>query len=171
MKVKFTLQTFGDNSLGYETHFPVPNEIAEKFIDGKDRRIIVDHGYDKPHHCALNHDGLGGYYILLNKEIRKKAGYELGKEYAINIVKDKSKYGMYCPPSFEELLNQDPEGEAYFESLTPGAKRSLLHIVGKLKSEAKQIEKGFILLEYLKEVQGKLDFKELQQAFKERKFL
>ena len=67
----------------------------------------------------------------------------------------------------EELLAQDEHGSKVFHDLTPGRQRSLLHLVGKPKSEAIRIKKAITILEYLKSVNGVLDFKELNLAFKQ----
>jgi len=66
----------------------------------------------------------------------------------------------------EELLLQDEDGNKVFHRLTPGKQRSLLHIIAKPKSENIRIKKAVAILEYLKSVNGKLDFKELNLAIK-----
>lgn len=163
------VEQFHDNSL-YTFHVPVPQDVLLYFREHNVKRLICNYNGMEDIHLSLVPDGLGGAFLHINKEWRKKLGVDLHDKVRVKLREDKSKYGMFVPPSFEELLLQDPEGAHYFESLTPGKKRSLLHHVGKFKSEQKQIEKGFIVLGYLKEVKGKLDFKELHEAFKQKKF-
>lgn len=110
--------------------------------------------------------GENGYFININKEVRTELKLEIGSVVDVSLKPDKSKYGTYLPPEFEELLEQDKLGAEYFELLTPGKKRSLLHIVSKFKSSDKRIEKGIIILNYLCHTEGKLDFKELNEAFR-----
>lgn len=159
-----------DDSLMWNYRFTVPNDIASQLID-KDRRIIFRiNGEEFPNHAALMPNGSGGFYIMVNKELRKKHKIEEGSTVQITIQKDTSKYGMYVPTCFEDICIQDPEGSAYFHNLTIGKQRTLLHLMGKPKSEAKQIEKTLIIFDYLKSAFGELDFKALNQAFKTSRF-
>jgi bifunctional DNA-binding transcriptional regulator/antitoxin component of YhaV-PrlF toxin-antitoxin module len=157
------------SSLMWDFRFPIDKDDAEKLID-KDRRVICTINNELEFNCGFIPDGKGNYYINVNKEIRKQTGIEAGDQVSLTIIKDESKYGMPIPPTFEELLYQDPEGAAYFEALTPGKIRSLLYLIGKPKSEQKQLEKGLIILDYLKEANGILDHRGLNEAFKTNRF-
>ena len=90
----------------------------------------------------------------------------IGEEIDIELSKDKSKYGIAQPKEMEELLEQDEIGSIILHKLTPGRQRSLLHIAGIPKSENIRINRAVAILEYLKMVNGKLDFKELNLAIK-----
>ncbi len=153
-------------------HFciPVEKDIAELFIHGDNRRVIctINHGHTYP--AALMHDGQGAYLININKEVRKKMGVTEGIPIEVHLKKDTSDYGMPMPEEFQELLDQDEEGNRVFHSLTLGKQRSLLYIAGKLKSAEKRLEKSIIIIDYLKSVNGILDFKELNEAIKNSKF-
>jgi bifunctional DNA-binding transcriptional regulator/antitoxin component of YhaV-PrlF toxin-antitoxin module len=157
------------SSLMWDYRIPVSNEDVKKLITS-DRRMICSINNQKEFSCGLIPDGKGNYYINLNKELRKDLDLDVGDKVEISLKKDQSEYGMPLPPSFEELLYQDPEGALLFNALTPGKRRSLLYVIGKPKSEQKQLEKGLIVLDYLKEVEGKLDFRELNLAFKDNRF-
>jgi hypothetical protein len=157
------------SSLMWDYRFPIDKEEAEKIIT-EDRRIICTINNEYEFNCGLIPDGKGNYFINVNKEIRSKLALEEGDKVHLLIYKDQSKYGMPVPDSFQELLYQDPEGEKYFNSLSPGKIRSLLYVIGKPKSEQKQLEKGLVILDYLKEVEGVLDFKELSDAMKSNRF-
>jgi bifunctional DNA-binding transcriptional regulator/antitoxin component of YhaV-PrlF toxin-antitoxin module len=153
-----------DSSLMWNFVLPISKEIARPFIT-EDRRVICTiNSYS--FQCALIPDGTSDFYIMVNKELRNKLKLKENQEIEIIIEKDTSKYGIYLPPEFEEILNQDGIGSKYFHELTIGKQRSLLHVIGKIKSSGIRINKGLILINYLKEVQGKLDFKELNEAFK-----
>jgi len=106
------------------------------------------------------------YFILVNKAIRDELGLSLGKRVNLELAKDQSKYGMDIPDSFQALLEQDPEGKGYFESLSMGKQRSLIYIVAKVKSLDSQINKGLAILEHLRDSCGKLDFKVLNERIK-----
>lgn len=157
------------STLMWDYRIPVDKEDAEKIIT-TDRRVICIINDSLEFNAGLLPDGKGNYFININKENRNKLNLDAGDKIRLTLSKDESKYGMPVPPSFEELLYQDPEGEALFNALTPGKIRSLLYLIGKPKSEQKQLEKGLVILEYLKESGGKLDGKELNQAFKDNRF-
>ena len=70
------------------------------------------------------------------------------------------------PIELQELLYQDPEGSNYFESLTPGRKRNLIHIVSVVKNTNSRLNKALAIVHHLKEFEGKLDFKILIQTIK-----
>ena len=103
---------------------------------------------------------------MINKEHRKAIEKLQKTELEIELINDTSKYGIALPAEMETLLEQDDIGRQFFEKLTPGKQRSILHIIGKPKSEAIRIKKAITALDYLVSVQGKLDFKELNDAFK-----
>jgi len=157
------------STLLWDYRITILKESVEYLI-GKDRRMLCSINNQKEFSCGLIPDGKGNYYINLNKELRKDLDLDVGDKVEISLKKDESEYGMPLPPTFEELLYQDPEGALLFNALTPGKRRSLLYVIGKPKSEQKQLEKGLIVLDYLKEVEGKLDFRELNLAFKDNRF-
>jgi len=96
----------------------------------------------------------------------KKQRLNVGDSLAVIVEEDTSKYGVPMPEEMEELLLQDPEGEAVFHALTAGKIRSLLFKVNGFKSVDKRIEKSIIILEHLKANDGKLDWKMLNEAWK-----
>lgn len=158
-----------ESSLMWNHQIAIPGDIAAELLKPDKRVICAINGSDS-YHCALNSDGAGGYYVLVNKERRKKLNLQTGDTVKVVLEKDTSEYGMAVPECFTELCYQDPEGDKLFHELTKGRQRSLLHVMGKPKSEAKQLEKALIIFEYLKSVNGQLDFKELNEAFKNSRF-
>ena len=121
------------------------------------------------YHAALTPFGDGRFCIRVNKDVRKKISKDFGDKVSLELNEDKSKYGIHLPEEFEELLLQDMEGEKLFHALTPGKQRSLLHLIGKPKSEEIRLRKGLVVLMHLKSNKGVLDFKLLNQAFKDNK--
>ena len=145
----------------------MPQEIAAHFIGKKNKRVICSfRDGEKKIHCALMPDGIGGWFINMNKALRKELKIELLDEIAVELKEDLSKYGMAMPDELEELLKLDPEGDKIFHELTAGKQRTLIHHVGKYKNTDTRLTKALIIVNYLKEVQGKLDWKELNEAFK-----
>lgn len=168
VQFKATLSNFYDSGV-YWGYVNVPIELAEK-VRGKERRVVCKLSDDIKFHCALMHNGKGGFFVNIKKEYQKKLGVLDGDELTIKLREDNSKYGFPVSEAFLELLYQDPEGDMVFHSLTKGKQRSLLHIINKVKREQLQLQKAHIILDYLKSVNGKLDYKELNQAFKNNRF-
>ena len=159
-QLKTTLQKFDSNLWGF--HFPVPSAIADKFIEGNDRRVIcwINDEFRIQNALMPNSEG---YFLLINKDLVKKLNLSVGEEVKLKLEKDRSEFGLPMPESFRTLLEQDTEGNRYFEQLTPGKKRNLLYIVGKVKNIDSQLNKGLAILHHLKTEEGKLDFKKLNQ--------
>ena len=118
-------------------------------------------------HAGFMPEGDGKYFLMLSKDVLKKLQLSGTESVEVHIEKDTTKYGMPISEEMKELLELDPEGATLFHKLTPGKIRSLLHMINKLKSSDKRIEKSVIILEHLKANNGKLDYKMLHQAFKE----
>jgi uncharacterized protein YdeI (YjbR/CyaY-like superfamily) len=110
--------------------------------------------------------GKGDFFVNTNKELRKKAKLALGDKVDIQLEKDTTKYGMLLPKELETAWELDEEGHAIFHTLTMGKQRSLVYQIGKPKSSDTRIKKALTLLAYLKSVNGNLDFRELNEAYK-----
>ncbi len=165
MEFKSILDDFNSNLWGH--HFSVPKDIGEKFCEGDNRRVICQLNGTVEFQCALMPNKAKGYFINVNKEIRTKLNLKVGDQCVLKLTKDNSKYGLPVPEEFTELLYQDPEGEKIFHSLTMGKQRSLIYIIAKPKRAETRLNKAIVILDFLKENNGALDFKMLNQAFKD----
>jgi len=154
-----------ESTLGWNHHFVVPLDVSEKILKGN-RRVICEINNKISFQCGLFPKGKGIYFINMNKQNRDKLNIAAGDELSIKLSEDTSKYGIPIPPVFEELLKQDPIGSERFHDQTPGTQRSLLYIIAKPKSERLRLEKGLIILEYIKSFDGKVDFKGLSEALR-----
>ncbi len=165
MTLEFTskLETFDGNLWGY--HFHVPDEIAEKFIEGNNRRVITTVNQSIELRSALM-GSKTGWFIMMNKPTVTKHQLHVGVELQVRLEKDSSKYGMEMPEELLVLLDQDEEGDKLFHELTPGKQRSLIYIVSKVKNTNSRLNKALAIVHHLKEVQGKLDFKRLNETIK-----
>jgi len=161
---KTCLDLLDSNVYGY--HFPVPDVIVQKFVEGNNRRVVCTINGSYTFHCALMPLG-DSSYILANNALRKKLQIELGDEVTISLVKDHSEYGFPMPESFQALLEQDEEGNRIFHSLTKGKQRSLIYLVLKVKNIDSQINKGLAILHHLRDCNGNIDYKGLNQRIKE----
>ena len=153
----------------WNMHLTVPQEVSDHFLGRKVTRIVCDIEGRHSFHAALMPKGKGTYFININKDIRKKLGLREGDKVQITLVPDESKYGIHIAEEMQELLNQDVEGSHLFHQLTMGKQRTLIHIASSLKSSDGRLRKALMILDYLKSVNGQLDFKELNTFMKENR--
>jgi len=164
--MQFLAKINGQSLPMWTTYVMVPEEISEHFIKTLQTRRVKMILENTIYQVALHPDGNGCFALQLSKGTMKKHQLEIGSSVSITLEEDHSKYGIYCCEEFEELLKIDFEGSEYFHQLTPGKQRSLIHIISKLKSEQKRIEKGLVVLDHLKNQNGKLDYEILREDFK-----
>ena len=151
-------------------YFPVPREVAEKFeVKSGTRRVVCTANNKLTFQSAVLPNGKG-FYIGTNKSIRDTLGIEAGDKVRLELAKDESKYGCPMPEEFQEVLNQDPEGDKFFHSLTPGKQRSLLYFVGSVKDIDKRINTALTVIEHLKRNDGKLVHETLHDELKHPSF-
>ena len=159
-----TLERFNDSPIwGY--YFPIDEEMAAFFTKDKDRRVI----------CLINDQietrsaimpGKLGHFIMINQQTVKRLRLQVGGKVNLVLEKDNSEYGMEMPDELREMLLQDELGSKYFHELTPGKQRNLIYIVSKVKNTNSRINKALAIMHHLKEVQGALDFKMLNETIK-----
>ncbi|WP_333807754.1 DUF1905 domain-containing protein [Flavobacterium sp.] len=169
MKFQGKIYSFGENSLGHGPYIEIPEAIYQELL-----KITTD----KRVKCTLNNKITVSramapkgdfHYILLNKEVLKEAKLSLGDSVLVELQPDESKYGMPISEEMEEVLYHDPDGSVLFHKLTPGAQRTLIHIINKIKSTNLKIERSFVILEHLKKTKGKIDFELLKEDFKNQR--
>ena len=167
---KFTavLETAGNGS-GW--HFiPVERETGERFpSDGKSRRVVCQLNGKETFQCALLPSG-GNFYIIVNKRIRTSLGVAAGNALSVSLKADTSKYGLPMPEEFEEVLRQDAEGSKCFHALTPGKQRSLIYAVSSAKDVDVRIRRSLIILQHLKDNDGKINNEKLYHELKRPAF-
>lgn len=158
-----TIEVFDNNVYGF--HIPVPEDIVELFAQYDDQRVIyvVNGSIKRPGGFMKAVDY---HFLLLNKEVVKKLGLGPGAPVEVSVEKDTSTYGMPMPEEMQVVMDQDDTGRDFFDQLTPGKQRNLIHIVGKIKNPDKRINKALAIMEHLNEVEGKLDFKMLNETIK-----
>ncbi|MBL4624584.1 MAG: DUF1905 domain-containing protein [Flavobacteriales bacterium] len=154
----------------WQYYFEVPQVIADELIANNHKRVFCTINNEIEFQCALMPKGEGKYFININKERRKQLLASQFTELNIELKPDESEYGLPMPEELQELLYQDPDGDKIFQALTKGKQRTLLHLIGKPKNIETRLKKALIVVEYLKTVNGKLDFKELNQAFKNNNY-
>jgi hypothetical protein len=149
---------------------PVPLDVSADIESKGVKRFICYFSPETSKHCALLSKPGVGKYILMNKQEFKVLNLHEGAIVHVRLCEDQSEYGMPMPQEMKELLVQDPVADKYFHALTPGKQRSLLYIIGKPKRTQTRIEKALIVCEYLKEAEGKMDFRAMVESFKNNRF-
>ena len=144
----------------------VTKEIAGRFgFEGKSMRVVCTINDGESFQCALLPSG-DVYCIVVNKKKRDALGIGAGDAVDVLLEKDESKYGLPMPEEFREVLDQDPEGDKMFHSLTAGKQRSILYFVGKVKDIDKRIHTALIFVEHIKKNGGRIDHEQLQIELK-----
>jgi len=150
----------------YYDHIKISKEIHDKITEDGNKRVLCTVNDNEYFHAGLMPTGDGTFYIILNKARMKAFKLEIGTEVNIVLEKDTSKYGMKMPEEFDEVLKSDIEGAEWFEKLTDGKKRNLIHIVASTKNPDIRIVKALTMMDHLKANNGKIDFKLLLEAMK-----
>jgi hypothetical protein len=139
--------------------------VARLAFKDKFRRVLCSMNGSKPFHCALLPSG-ERFYIIVNKKRREALGLAGGDRVDVILEIDKSKYGLPMPPEVKEVLRQDKEGNRLFHALTPGKQRSMIYWLTRTKDIDRRIHETLIFIEHLKNNEGKIDGKKLQQEMK-----
>lgn len=149
----------GDETWGH--CFAVPSIYAEMFKseDGS-RRIVCVLNDSMTLHAAIMPHGKG-WVISMNKTNLKKLGLKVGSPIQVTIRQDDSEFGLPMPEEFREVLEQDPMAKGYFDALTAGKKRSLIHIIIGVKNIDKRIERALMIVEKLKDSKGVIKANEM----------
>lgn len=161
---KSTLTNFNTKLWGH--HFIVPEEITKQFIIGDNRRVIIKINDSEELQSALMPINKVESFILVNKEVRTKLALSEGDSLSVDIKKDHSEYGMDMPEELSILFDQESEAKQYFEELTPGKQRALIYLVIKVKNTNSKLNKALAIVHHLKEVNGAVDFKMLNETIK-----
>jgi hypothetical protein len=162
--VNTKLGSFESNLWGY--HFLIPKTISEYFTKGNNRRVVVTFNDELKNHCAIM-SSQEGPFIMLNKGIVKQLKIRTGDLVKLEITKDNSEYGMPICEEFEAVIFGDEVVFEYFQKLTPGRQRNLIHLVNKIKNPDIKINRSMAIAEHLIEAHGAIDFKELNEKIKE----
>ena len=121
-------------------HLVVSAEIVNQYEKKRATRLICTIDDKVKLQCGLNHLGNGDFYIMLAKKYIKEIGKEAGETISYTLELDPNPLGVDIPEVLEVFLAQDPDGEAIFNKLTDGRKRTLIFSVLRIKNVDKQVE-------------------------------
>ena len=164
----FQFKSFIEESTNklWGAHFAVPDLVSKALIEAEDKRVVCTLNGKTTYQCAMLPRGDGTFLITVNKKIRDQLKLKTGSPVEVQLEKDHSEYGLPMPEELAEVLAQDPEGNRYFHALTPGKLRTLLYIAGNVKSSEKRIGRALAIVEHLKRHEGKIEYKQLNEAMK-----
>jgi hypothetical protein len=148
-------------------HFRVPNRTAKRLMEGDSRRVVCTLNSSAEYQCAMLPHGDGVFVITVNKKLRDALGLEFGMEVQVSLRKDNSEYGLPLPEELREIFRQDAEGNALFHALTRGRQRTLLYIIGSVKSSERRIARAIVVVKHLKANNGTINYKQLNAAMKD----
>lgn len=146
--------------------FFIPDQISNTLLTNQEKRVICTINDCVTYQCALMPGGDQGYFINVNRNHQKQLGVKEGEMLNIKLEPDKSEYGLPVAEELAELLKLDDDGSRVFHQLSAGKQRTLIHLIGVPKSSEIRMRRAITVLDYLKDVNGKLDFKELNIAIK-----
>lgn len=163
-KFKSKIEKF--NSKLWTWHFKVPAKVVEamEFEDAK--RVICTLNGTKKFQCAIMPAGNGKWFINVNKKIREILDLDIDALLSVELEEDRSEYGLPMPAELDALLKSDPEGAEEFEKLTSGKQRTLLYMIDSKKVEEVRIKRAIAIVEHLKMNKGKIDYRQLNEMFK-----
>jgi hypothetical protein len=174
MKFTSILSRIDDSDI-YHWYFPVANDVADEMIDGADRRVVVTVNEKERYHCAIHGDGAGGFRIMLNQQRCKKLKLSRGEPIQVEVLKDRSEYGMEMSEELREVLDQMPPADKLFHEMTKGRQRTLIYWVQNVKSSDIKIRRALVMCGHVEEQNGVPDFKlmnvEMKAANQEAKRL
>jgi hypothetical protein len=157
------LEKFDGNLWGL--HVKVPDVKSDQLMSTGNKRWMALLNKKATIRCALM-PSKTGYFININQQLAKKLAIQVGDPVHFEMTPDTSEYGMEMPEELQVTFDQEPEAFDLFDKLTPGKKRNLIYIVSKVKNSNSRIKKSLAIVAHLKEVQGRLDFKKLNETIK-----
>lgn len=128
----------------------LPDRIVSKFTKGgKTQRLTVSVA-TITYTAAIRSDGDGGFYMHIGKRILNQIRKMAGSQVELKLTPDTSLLGFEIPEEFTAVLEQDPEGQEIWASLTTGIQRSLIYYVVTAKQSDTRINRAFKIVEKIK---------------------
>ncbi|GAB2856773.1 YdeI/OmpD-associated family protein [Hymenobacter ruber] len=126
----------------------VPAEVLEALGGKAARRVIVGIRGQALRLGLLPLEG-GGRYLMLNKDVCKAVGIELGQELEISIEPDPNPDHVDLPDELAEALAAWPEAETAFNNYSGAHRRAMARLVAEAKQPATRARRAVTLVERL----------------------
>jgi len=155
-----------DSSLGWYFIIYIPVDLIPELGSAKSPRVKATYNQKLESHVSVKSKG-DVRFLVINSEIRKKLNLVEGEKVDVKVEPETSEYGMPMPEELALMLVEDETANIHFHNLTRGKQRTLIFLVSKLKNVDARIRKALGIVEHLNEFNGELDFKALNEKFKE----
>ena len=115
MKFTATISRFEGSEVFWTSIIIIPDAIYKKMILlAPKKRIICTLNNSYTFHCAMIAKN-PFHYIMLSKEKIKELKLNINNEISVEIIADKSEYGIDISEEFQEVLDSDETGKILFE--------------------------------------------------------
>ena len=142
-----TLEPGGPSFMPTQT-IVVPAGVLEALGGKATKRVIVSIRGQALRLGLLPLEG-GGRYLMLNKDVCRTVGIELGQELEISIEPDPAPDHVDLPDELAEALAAWPEAEAAFNSYKPAHRRAMAWRVAEARQPETRIRRAVTLAERL----------------------
>jgi len=130
---------------GLRFHYlPLPLEVADALERDGVRRVVMDLN-GKPFRRAVQQSTEYGPHLVTGRPILRAAGARLGDMVTVVLRPDPDPDAVEIPAELREVLEQDPEAAARFESFTPGMRRSIVIYVEQAKRTETRVKRSLEL--------------------------
>lgn len=128
----------------------IPDDVVRQLDIKANTRLTVTI-VGQIYRLAAISNGDGQYFIHLGQTLRRETGIrEQLRPFEFELALDSNPTDIGLPEEFEVVLEQDEEALKVFNTLTPGAKRSLCHYVNSAKRIETRIKRALELAEKLR---------------------
>jgi hypothetical protein len=149
LNIHYQTELLGSRQVFNHAHIIFPlNEVATWKAAGIKRVNGTING--APFRLALQSDGEGGLYLMIGKELCKKAKIEIGQLVQVYIEQDLDPDRIDFAEEFLEVLAQDSEASEKFFAFTLGKQRSLNIYITQVKSVNSRLKRSFELADKIK---------------------
>jgi hypothetical protein len=131
------------------TYIEIPADIAQELFPGNKKSFRVKGKLDQfaISNAAIMPMGDGSFILALNAVMRKGIGKKKGAMLAVSLAKDDTP--LEVAPELLECLADEPEAQAFFQSLVPSHQRYFSNWVNDAKTEETKAKRLAICLSAL----------------------
>jgi hypothetical protein len=126
----------------------VPAEVLAALGGKATKRVIVTIRGQALRLGLLLLEG-GGRYLMLNKDVCRELGIELGQELDVEIAPDPNPDHVDVPDELAEALAAWPEAETAFNNYSGAHRRAMARLVDEAKQPATRARRAVTLVERL----------------------
>lgn len=125
----------------------LPEDVVKALPKG---RVRVEGTFNKaPFALAVQNEKDGGRLFTVSKALQKEAGIKPGDSVDVTFkLIDPEK--LELPEELEAVLAQDAQGKKYWDAITTGLKRSLIHYITSVKNVDTRIKRALFLVDKVK---------------------